>query len=95
MENSVAEVKGQFCQKLELEEVNTLVRTFETNVQAGRDRLRDHQEKFEILQREIQLLQMCESAGFLRNVPLDNTFKTIHDEDDRFGGTTGACREYT
>ena len=48
MENSVAKVNDQFCQKLELEEVNTLVRTFETNVQAGKDRLRDHQEKFEI-----------------------------------------------
>ena len=38
---------------LELEEVNTLVQAVETNVQAARDRLRDHQEKFDNLFKEV------------------------------------------
>ena len=54
MEKSIAKVSEQLYRKLELEEVNTLVRTPETNFQAARDRLRDHQEKFVILSREIK-----------------------------------------
>ena len=38
---------------LELEVVNTWVQALETNVQAARDRLRDHQEKFENLFKEV------------------------------------------
>ena len=47
MKKSVANVNEQLHRKLELEEVDTLVRTLETNVQAARDRLRIHQERFE------------------------------------------------
>ena len=49
MEKSIAKVNEQLHRNLELEEVNTLVRTLETNVQAARDRLRNHQERFEKL----------------------------------------------
>ena len=38
---------------LELEVVNTWVQALETNVQAARDRLRDHQEKFDNLFKEV------------------------------------------
>ena len=55
MENSVAEVDEQSCRKIELEEVNTLVRTCGTNVQAARDRLRIHQ--FEKLSSERKYLR--------------------------------------
>ena len=47
MEKSIANANDQLYQKLELEEMNTLVQTLGTKVQAARDRLRDHQEKFE------------------------------------------------
>ena len=41
-------------EKLEPQEVNSLVRTLGTNVQAARDRLRIHQERLEKLSREIK-----------------------------------------
>ena len=62
MEKSIAGVLEQLYRKLEPEEVNTLVQALETNVQAARDRLRDHQEKFENLTKEIKVSQICESA---------------------------------
>ena len=47
MEKSVAKVSEQLCRKLEPQEVDTLVQTLGTNVQAARDRLRACQERFE------------------------------------------------
>ena len=95
MEKSVAKVNDQLCKKLELQEVDTLVLTPRTNVQAAGDRLRTHRERFEELSNEIKILQACESAGFMRKVSIGQYFKTMHDVDDGFGGTTGTCREYT
>ena len=48
VERSIAKVSEQLDRPLAPEEVNTLVTAFET-VQATRNRLRDHQEKFDIL----------------------------------------------
>ena len=48
------------------EEVNTLMKTLESDVQASRNRLRDDQEKFENLPKEIKVTQTCEIAGFMR-----------------------------
>ena len=48
-----------FFRKLEHGEVNTLVQTLETIVQAARDRLRNHHEKFEILSRQVKVSSMC------------------------------------
>ena len=77
MEKSIAKVNEQFYRKLEPEEANTLVQTLETNVQAARDRLPDHQEKFEKLSREMKVSQICESAGFMRKVSIEQYFGTI------------------
>ena len=46
---SMATVTEQFNRKLELEKVSTLVEALEKNVQAARERLRDHQGTFENL----------------------------------------------
>ena len=54
VEKSVAKENEQLCRKLEPEEVNTLVRTLETNVQATRDRLRVYHENFEKWSSEIK-----------------------------------------
>ena len=54
MKESTANVNEQLYRTLERQEVHALVRTLELNVQAARDRPRDHQEKFENLSREIQ-----------------------------------------
>ena len=43
MYKCIATVTEQFYRKLDLEEVNTLVEALEKNVQAARERLRDHQ----------------------------------------------------
>ena len=75
--------------------MNTLVQTIKTNVQAARDRLRDHQEKSEILSREIRVSQICESAVLMRKVSIGQCCRTIRDVTDGFGGKTGSCREYT
>ena len=60
MAKSIAKVNEQFLRKLEPEEVNTLVRTPETNAQAARDGLHNHQVRFEKLSRGIK--------GYLRSV---------------------------
>ena len=78
MEKSIAKVSEQLYPKLELQEVNTLVQTPETNVQAARDRLRNHQERFEKLSRETKASQICESTGFRRKVSIGRYFRTIH-----------------
>ena len=39
---------------------------------------------------EIKVCQICESAGFVKKISIGQYFKTIHDVDDGFGGTTGA-----
>ena len=93
MEKSVAKVNDQLCRTLEPQEVDTLVQTPRTNVQAARDRLRIHQERFDRLSSEIQVPQICESARFVRKVSTGQYFKTIHDVDDGFGGTTGQVSE--
>ena len=51
--------------------------------------------KFEEVPNEIQLTKAFEPAGCARRVSIGKYFKTIHDLDDGFGGTTGACEEYT
>ena len=43
----------------------------------------------------IRITKACRSAGFMRRVSIGQYFKTIHDVDDGFGGTTEACREHT
>ena len=59
MEKSVAKVNEQLRRKLEPEEVNTFVRTPGTNVQAARDQLRNHQERFEKLPTDMKVSQIC------------------------------------
>ena len=54
-----------------------------------------HLRKFEELEKEVQLTKVCESAGFIRRVSVGMHYKTIHDVNDGFEGSTGACREYT
>ena len=56
----------QFNRKLVPEDVNTLVKALETDVQASRNRLSDHQEKFEHLSKVIEVSQTFEIAGFMR-----------------------------
>ena len=85
----------QLYRELEPEEVNTLVQTRKTNVQAARDRLRDHLGKNEKLSREMKASQISESAGLMRKVSVGQYLRTIHDANDGFGGKTGSCREYT
>ena len=75
--------------------MNTLIKAPETDVQATRNRLRDHQEKFANLSTQIKVSQTCEIAGFVRKVSPAQCFRTIHDIDDGFGEKTGACKEYT
>ena len=62
MEKSVARVNDQLSQKLERQEVDSLVQTPRTNVQAAGDRLRVHHQTFEELSNEIQITKACESA---------------------------------
>ena len=95
IEKSTAKVNEQLDCPLLPEEVNTLMKTPETDVQASRNRLRDDQEKFEHLTKEMKVTQTCETTGFMRKVALAQCFRTIHDIDDGFGGETGAHREYT
>ena len=65
MERSVAKVNDQSHQKLVPQEVDTLVQTPRTNVQAVGDRLRIHDQRFEELSNEIKITQVCESGGFM------------------------------
>ena len=84
----MAKLSEQLCRKWESEEVDTWVQTLETNVQAARDRLRDHQEQFEKLPKEIKVSQTCESTGFMRKVSIGHYFRIIHDVKDGLGGKT-------
>ena len=61
-EKSVANVNDQLCHKLEPREMDTLVQTPRTNVQAAGDRLRIHPERFEELSSEIN-----EATGGVKN----------------------------
>ena len=75
MEKSIAKLNEQFRRKTEAEEVNTLVQTLETNVQAVRDRLRDHPEKFEKSSKR-KVSRTCASTGFMREVSIAQYFRT-------------------
>ena len=67
------------------EDVKTIMKTLEANVQASRSRLRDHEEKFEHLSKEIKVTQTCEIAGgVMRKVSRGQCFRTIYDVDDGF-----------
>ena len=94
MDKSVARVNDQLSQKLEPQEMDSLVQTPRTTVQAG-DRLRTQHQRFEELSNEIQKTKACEDAGFMRRVSIGQYFKTLHDVDDGVGGKSEACREYT
>ena len=54
-EKSVAKVNDRLCQKLEPQEVNSLVQTPRTNVQAAGEGPRIHHQRFEALRNEIQI----------------------------------------
>ena len=95
MEKSIAKVNEQPYRKWKLEEVNTLVETLETKVQAPRDRLREYQGKFGNLSREIRVSQFCESAGVMKKILFGQYIRTMHDVNDGFGGKAGSCGEYT
>ena len=88
MDIFVAKVNDQLSHKLEPQEVYYVVQTPRTNVQAAGDRLRIHHQRFEELPNEIQITKACESA----RVSIGHYFKTGHDVDDGFGGTTGSMQ---
>ena len=57
-----------------LEDSHIVMKTLETDVLASRNRLRDHQEKFDNLPKETQMIHTREKAGFMRKVsPGTNT----------------------
>ena len=49
----------------------------------------------ENLSGEIEVSQICESAGFIRKVSIGLCFRAIHGVNDGLGGKTGACGERT
>ena len=90
MEKSLSKASKQLNQKLEPQEVNSLVQTPRRNDGAAGNRLRDYVQQFEELTQEA-----CESAGFIRRVSEGMHYKTVHDVNDDFDGKTAACREDT
>ena len=48
-----------------------------------------------MLEPEVQVTKIWESAGFMRRVSAGMYYRTIHDLDDGFGDTTAACRADT
>ena len=60
--------------------------------QAARDRLRIHQERFEMVSSETKESQICEWAGFLRKVSIVQYFRTIPDVDDGFWRKDGVMQ---
>ena len=95
MESSVAKLNEQSCRKLELQVVHTLVQTpARMFKQRGIGCVSIKKERKK-LSSEIKVSQTCESAGFMRKVSIGQYFRTIHDVDDGFGGTTASYREYT
>ena len=68
MEKSVAKKNTQLWWKLKSEEVNTLARTSETNVQVARHGRRINPERFENLSSEMKVSQICETTGFLKKI---------------------------
>ena len=43
----------------------------------------------------MKVSQICDPAGYMRKVSIDQYFRTIHHVNDVFGGKAGSCREYT
>ena len=64
------------------------MKTLEADVQASRNRLRGHQEKFANLSEEIKVTHTCEIARLMRKVSLGHCFRRVHDIDERIGGKT-------
>ena len=95
IEKSIAKLNEQLIRKLAPEEVNTLEKTLWTEVQASTNRLRDHEEKFAKLSKEMKVTQTCEIAGFMKKVSRGQCFRTLKDIDHGCGGKTGACREFS
>ena len=93
-EKYVAKANDQSSQKLEPQEVDSLVQTPRRNDDAAGNRLRVYLQRFEEWATEVQLTKACESAGFMRRVSIGMHYKTTHDVNDCFEGKTGACREY-
>ena len=51
-------------------------------------------ENLKILEEEVQLTKVCQSAGLTRRVSVGMHYRTIHDVNDGFEGSTGTCREH-
>ena len=86
MEKSVAKDNNQLSQKLEPQEVDSLVQSPRRNGGAAGHRLRVSLRQLEELEKEVQLI---------RRVSVGMHYKTGHNVNDGFEGSTGACREYT
>ena len=95
MEKFVSQANKQLNQKLEPQEVDSLVQTPRRNDAAPGHRLCIYLRKFEELEREVRFTKICESAGFIRRVSVRMHYITVHHVNDGFEGSTGDCREYT
>ena len=85
IKKSIAKVNEQLDCPLAPEHVNTIMKELETDVEASRNRLRDHQEKLDSLSKENKVAQTFEIAGFVRKVAPGHCIRTIRDTDDGLG----------
>ena len=92
VDQSVSKVNDQLSQKLEPQEVDSLVETPRRIEGAAGHHLCVYLRQFEVLEPEVQDNHIWESAGFIRRVSVGMHRRTSHDLDDGFKDRTEACR---
>ena len=94
MEKSVAKENYQLFEKLEPQVLDSLVQTPRRNDGAAGHRWRAYLRNFEVLEKEIEFTEVCESVGFIRRVSVGMHYKTIHDVNDGFEGGPGHAENF-
>ena len=95
VDNSFSRVNDQLSEKLDPQEVNSLVQNPTRTETVAGNSLHDHLWRCQILDPEDQVRKIWESAGFMRRITVGIRYRTIEDVNDVFENRTGSCRNYT
>ena len=91
----VPKVKNESESKVAPTDVSILTKSPLINVQARRNSVQQHREKFENLPEDIRVSKASEDAGFIRKVSRGQHFVAVHDRQLAGLRCAGSCREYT
>ena len=86
-------MNDKILKEVQPKEVTSLVKAPRNAQSAAGNSVREVQQNFETLGKEVQFTRICKEAASIHEVAVGNFYRTSLDVDDDFGGRTLVCRE--